>query len=117
MEPSNILLPVIFLLLFSQLYPTLWTPWAVDCQALLSMGHPRQEYWSGLSFPSPGDLPDSGVDTRSLETSIAGRFFTAEPVLLPIIFLSILAFKETIGQDKKKLFAYTVDTKKINQSE
>ena len=92
---------------------TLWTPWAVDCQAVLSMGYPRQEYLSELPFPSSGDLPDSGVETRSLETSVAGRFFTAEPLLLPIIFLCILAFKETIGQDKKKLFAYTVDTKKL----
>ena len=33
------------------------TPWTVACQAPLSMGFPRQEYWNGLSFPSPGDLP------------------------------------------------------------
>ena len=38
--------------------PTLATPWTVACQAPLSMGFSRQEYWSGLSFPSPGDLPD-----------------------------------------------------------
>ena len=37
------------------------TPWTVAHQAPLSMGFPRQEYWSGLSFPSPGDLPDSGI--------------------------------------------------------
>ena len=37
------------------------TPWTVSHQAPLSMGFPRQEYWSGLSFPSPGDLPDSGI--------------------------------------------------------
>ena len=37
------------------------TPWTVDCQAPLSMGSPRQEYQSGLSFPSPGDLPDPGI--------------------------------------------------------
>ena len=36
------------------------TPWTVACQAPLSMGFPRQEYWSGLPFPSPGDLPDKG---------------------------------------------------------
>ena len=35
------------------------TPWTVAHQAPLSMGFPRQEYWSGLPFPSPGDLPDS----------------------------------------------------------
>ena len=41
--------------------PTLATPWAVACQAPLSMGFSRQEYWSGLPFPSPGDLPDPGI--------------------------------------------------------
>ena len=38
------------------------TPWTVPHQPPLSMGFPRQEYWSGLPFPSPGDLPDSGID-------------------------------------------------------
>ena len=37
----------------------------VACQALLSMGFPRQEYWSGLPFPSPGDLPDPVVEVLS----------------------------------------------------
>ena len=37
------------------------TPWTVACQAPLSIGFPRQEYWSELPFPSPGDLPDPGV--------------------------------------------------------
>ena len=38
------------------------TPWTVDCQAPLSMGFSRQEYWSGLPFPSPGALPNSGIE-------------------------------------------------------
>ena len=38
------------------------TPRTVACQAPLSMGFPRQEYWSGLPFPSPGDLPDPGIE-------------------------------------------------------
>ena len=38
------------------------TPWTVACQAPLSMGFSRQDYWSGLPFPSPGDLPDSGIE-------------------------------------------------------
>ena len=42
-----------------QLFATLWT---VDYQAPQSMGFSRQEYWSGLSFPSPGDLPYSGIE-------------------------------------------------------
>ena len=44
---------------------TLATPWTVACQAPLSMGFSRQEYWSGLPFPSPGDLPDPGIEARS----------------------------------------------------
>ena len=45
--------------------PILVTPWTVACQAPLSMGFSRQEYWSGLPFPSPGDLPNSGIKPRS----------------------------------------------------
>ena len=41
------------------------TPWTVACQAPLSMGFSRQEYWSGLPFPSPGDLPDPGIKPGS----------------------------------------------------
>ena len=41
------------------------TPWTVAYQASLSMGFSRQEYWSGLPFPSPGDLPDPGIEPRS----------------------------------------------------
>ena len=41
--------------------PTLATPWTAARQAPLSMGFSREEYWSGLPFPSPGDLPDSGI--------------------------------------------------------
>ena len=41
------------------------TPWAVAHQAPPSMGFSRQEYWSGLPFPSPGDLPDPGIKLRS----------------------------------------------------
>ena len=53
------------------------TPWTVACQASLSMGFSRQEYRSGLPFPSPGDLPDPGIKPASLVSLIfAGRFFT-----------------------------------------
>ena len=47
------------------------------CHAPLSMGFPRQEYWSGLPFPSPGDLPSSRVE--SVSPALAGEFFTTEP--------------------------------------
>ena len=41
------------------------TPWTAAHQAPLSMGFSRQEYWRGLPFPSPGDLPDPGIELRS----------------------------------------------------
>ena len=57
-------------------------PWAVACQAPLFMGFPRQEYWSGLPFPSPGDLPNSGIELASFVfPALAGRFFTTEPLI------------------------------------
>ena len=53
------------------------TPWAVAHQAPLSMGFPRQAYWSGLPFPSPGDLPDPGIEPMSpASPALAGGFFT-----------------------------------------
>ena len=52
-------------------------PWSVILQCPLSLGFPRQEYWRGLPFPSPGDLPDPGVKPTSL--ALAGGLFTTEP--------------------------------------
>ena len=53
----------------AQLLSHVWlffvTPWTVACHAPLCMGFSRQEYWSGLPFPSPGDLPDPGMEPRS----------------------------------------------------
>ena len=49
----------------TQLCPTLWTPWTVAYQDPQSLGFPRQEYGSGLTFRSPGDLPDPGIEPRS----------------------------------------------------
>ena len=52
------------------------TSWTVARQAPLSMKFSRQEYWSGLSFPSQGDLPDPGIKPASLESpALAGGFF------------------------------------------
>ena len=52
-------------------------PWTTALQPPLFMGFPKQEYWSGLPFPSPGDLPDPGIETVSLTShEFAGRFFT-----------------------------------------
>ena len=49
------------------------TPWTVAHQAPLSIGFSRQEYWSGVLFPSPGDLPDPGIEPGS--PALAGGFF------------------------------------------
>ena len=53
------------------------TPWTVACQAPLSMGFCKQEYWSGLPCPPPGDLPDPGIELTN--PALAGRFCTTEP--------------------------------------
>ena len=50
------------------------TPWTVAHQTPLSMGFPRQEYWSGLPWPPPGDLPNPGIEPAS--PALAGGFFT-----------------------------------------
>ena len=56
---------------------TLCDPGTVTLQALLFMGFPRQESWSGLPFPTPEDLPNPGIELAS--SASAGRFFTTEP--------------------------------------
>ena len=57
-----------------RLFATLWTV------ALLSMGFSRQEYWSGLPCPPPGDLPDPGIElTSPVSPALAGQFFTTVP--------------------------------------
>ena len=63
--------------LVTKSYSTLVTPWTVACQSPLSKGFPWREYWSGLPFPSPGDLPDVGI--KPMSTALAGKFFTIEP--------------------------------------
>ena len=57
--------------------PSLVTPWTVAHRAPLSMEFPRQEYWSGLKFPSRGDLLNPGIEPTS--PALAGGFFTNEP--------------------------------------
>ena len=56
------------------------TPWTVVCQAPLSIGFSRQEYWSGLPFFSPGEPPDPRVELIPLASpALAGRLFTTAP--------------------------------------
>ena len=57
--------------------PTLCDLWATVCQAPLSMGFSRQEYWTGFPCPPPGDLPDPGIEPASLTpTALTSGFFT-----------------------------------------
>ena len=67
------------------------TPWTVAHQDPLSMGFPRQEYWSGLPCPPPGDLPDSGIEPWMSLTSpaMAGGVFTTEPPGKPCNLISV----------------------------
>ena len=52
--------------LVAKLFPTLATPWTVARQASLSVGFSMQEYWNVLPFPSPGDLPNPGIEPGCL---------------------------------------------------
>ena len=61
---------------------TLVTLWTGVLQAPLSIAFQRQEYWSGLPFPSPGDLPDPGI--KPATPVLAGGFFTTEPPEEPL---------------------------------
>ena len=69
------------------------TPWTVTCQAPLSIRFPRQEYCSGLPFPSPGDLPDPGIEPTS--PALAGALFTAEAPGKPQNYFQLIQ-KQTV---------------------
>ena len=63
----------------------------VDLQAPLSKGFPRQEYWSGLPFLSPADLPDPGIKPACLMSSaLAGRFFTTSATWEAQIYIVVV---------------------------
>ena len=73
--------------LVTQSRPTFCDPRTVAHQAALSMGFSRQEYWSGWPFPSPGDLPDPGIESRplasqadSLPSELSGSWTFTEKV-------------------------------------
>ena len=67
-------------------------PWTVAYQASLSMGFSRQEYWSGLPFPSPGDLPDPGIEPGS--PALEADALTSEPPGIDTIIISILPVRK-----------------------
>ena len=57
-------------------------PWTIAHKDPMSMGFSKQEYWSGLPFPSPGDLPDPGIEPRS--PTLQADALTSEPPWKPI---------------------------------
>ena len=59
----------------------------IDCQASLSIRFPRQEYWSGLPFPSLGDHPDPGI--KPISSAFADGFITTEPLRKPRLFVQL----------------------------
>ena len=70
------------------------TPWTIALQTPLFMEFSRQEYWSGLPCPPPGDLPYSGIDHKSLTSpALVGRFFTTSATWeVPSIQYSIVNY-------------------------
>ena len=69
-------------------------PWIVGCQAPLSLGFPKEEYWSGLPFPLVGDLPDPGTEPRSPALQVDS--LPSEPPGKPSLF----------GKEKSLLYSF-----------
>ena len=80
---------------------SLVTPWTVALLAPLSMGFLRQEYWSGLPFPTSGDLSNSGTEPES--PALAGRFFATEPPSKPVV-LYTLTVQNVIPRPDSSIF-------------
>ena len=96
------------------------TLWTVALQAPLSMGFSRQEYWSGLPCPPPGDLPGPGIEPTSLTSpALTGRFFTTSAtwkVLNIYIKLNHFAVQQKLLQLCKQLYLKQNKTKQCSHS-
>ena len=80
------------------------TPWTVACQVPLSLGFPRQEYWSGWQFPSRGDLPNPGMEPPSLTSpALAGGFFTTSTMGELLYTYTLLSILTTIPSKPWKM--------------
>ena len=86
---------VLFLFSHQVMSDSFVIPWTVAHQAPLSMRLPRQDYWSGLPFPSPGHLPDPGI--KPMSPALAGGLFTTEPPGKPDGTIP-LAYSKTIKE-------------------
>ena len=79
-----------------QVFEALWT---IACQAPLSMGVPRQEHWNGLFFPTPGNLPDPGMEPESLASpALAGGLFTTSCHLESPDWLSVQFSRPVVSE-------------------
>ena len=87
------------------------TPWAVAYQASPSMGFSRQEYWSGLPFPSPGDLPDPGIELRY--PALEADALTSEPQRIKIHhFADKGLYSQSYGFSSSHIQMWELDNKK-----
>ena len=91
-----------FLNTASYIFPVKWlshvrlfaTPWTLAYHAPLSIGFSRQEYWSGLPFPSPGDRPNPGIESRSPTLQVDSLL--SEPPGKPIKVIFYINYKITL---------------------
>ena len=86
-------------------------PWTLACQAPLSMGFSRQEYWSGLPCPPPGDLPNPGMEPRSHVSCISRGFFISS-VTWKVPTPRIVIFKLQKIKDKQRILMELQEKKK-----
>ena len=86
------------------------TPWTVALQAPLSMGFSRQEYWSGLPFPSSGDLPDPGIEPGSPELQVDSSLSATREAPYLLLINVLVSFPKPIswGNRLSKGFNFTI---------
>ena len=83
-------------------------PWTVARQTPLSIGFSRQEYWSGLSCPPPGDGLDPGIEPTSLVSPVlAGRFFTTSAIWVALI-LQFCLYSVQLDKDPSFVTAWLI---------
>ena len=102
--------------LVTKSFPTRAIPWAVAHQAPLSMGLTRQQYWSGLPFPSPGDLPNPGTEPRSPALQ-ADSLLTESPGNSMQIQMNVLVLRRTVvkylGWQRCDTYTFQISNKEI----
>ena len=88
--PVQVRTPLNFKCMHIQSCPTLcWTPWTVAHQASLSVEFSRQEFWSGLPFPNPGDLPDPGIEPNSfVAPAFQAGFYPCATLILKVLIIA-----------------------------